>query len=69
MLFDLDFADNIILSYFFFFFIIINLYFLIAAIIAQFSNPIAELVIPIGIPTKEVRAEMETHPVEAHCRS
>ena len=26
-------------------------------------NPIAELVIPIGIPTEEAKAEMETHPV------
>ena len=26
-------------------------------------NTIAELVIPIGTPTKEAKAEMETHPV------
>ena len=26
-------------------------------------DPTAELVIPIGIPTKEAKAEMETHPV------
>ena len=26
-------------------------------------NPIAECVIPTGIPTKEAKAEMETHPV------
>ena len=44
---------------------IIDLYFLITAFIAQISNPIAELVIPTGIPTKEAKAEMETDPVTA----
>ena len=29
----------------------------------QIFNPIAELIIPVGIPTKEAKAEMETHPV------
>ena len=62
MLFNLDFAKNTILSCFFFFFLIIDLYFLIAAVTAQMFNPISELVIPIGIPTKEAKAEMETHP-------
>ena len=61
MLFNLDFANNTILLYFFF--LIINLYFLIPAVIAQIFNPIAELVIPIGIPTKEAKAEIEIHPV------
>ena len=32
-------------------------------IIAQIFNPVVELVIPIGIPNKEAKAEMETHPV------
>ena len=32
--------------------------FLIAAVIAQVFNPIAELVIPTGIPTKEAKAEI-----------
>ena len=63
MLLNFDFANNIILSYFFFFFLIIDLYFLIPAVIAQIFNPITELVIPIGIPTKEAKAEIETHPV------
>ena len=40
-----------------------DLCFLIPAVIAQIFNLIAELVIPIGIPTKEAKAEMETHPV------
>ena len=51
MLFNLDFASNPILSYFFFF------------IITDLHFSVAELVIPIGIPTKEAKAEIETHPV------
>ena len=66
MLFNLDFANNTILLYFFF--LIINLYFLIPAVIAQIFNPIAELVIPIGIPTKEAKAEIEIHPVIAEVK-
>ena len=65
MLFNLDFANNTILSGLFFFFLIIGFYFLIAAVITQIFNPTAELVITIGIPTKEGKAEMETHPVTA----
>ena len=60
MLFNLDFANNTILSCFFF--IIIDLYFLIPADIKQMFNPIAELLIPIGTPTKEAKAEIEAHP-------
>ena len=37
----------------------IDLKFLIPAFITQISNPIAEFVIPIRIPTKEAKAEME----------
>ena len=37
--------------------------FLIAAVIAQIFNPIAELVIPTGIPNKEAKAEIEIYPV------
>ena len=44
------------------FFLIMDLYFLIPGDIAQIFDPIAELVIPIGIPAKEGKAEMETHP-------
>ena len=66
MLFNLSFANYIILLYFvFFFLIIIDLYFLLPAATAKIINPIAELVIPIGIPTNEAKAEMETHPVIA----
>ena len=63
MLFSLDFSDNTILSCFFLFFLIINLYFLIPIVITQIFNPIVELAIPIGIPTTEAKAEMETLPV------
>ena len=63
MLFNLDFANNTILSCFLFFFLIIDLYFLIPAVITQIFNPIAELVISVGIQIKEAKAELETHPV------
>ena len=39
MLFNLNLANNTILSCFFFFFLIIDLYFLIPAVIAQVPNP------------------------------
>ena len=63
VIFNLDFTNNIIFSCFFFFFWIIDLYFLIPAVIAQIFNSIEELVIPIGIPVQEAKAEMETHSV------
>ena len=63
LLFNLELAKNIILSCFFYFFLIIDSYFLISTIIAQIFNPIIELVIPIEIPIKEVKAEMATHRV------
>ena len=63
MLFNLDFADNTILSCFFFFFLIIDLKFLIPVTIAQSFNLIAELVIPIGISGKKAKAEIEIHTV------
>ena len=55
---NLDFAKNTTLSCFFFFFLIIDLYFLIPAVVAQIFNPIAELIIPVGIPIKEGKAEI-----------
>ena len=61
MLFNLDSAGNNILLCFFFFFLVIDLYFLIPAIMKQIFNPIAELVIPIGIPIKDVKREIEIH--------
>ena len=46
-----------------FFFGIIDLFFLIPAVVTQIFNPTAELLNTMGIPTKEEKAEMETHPV------
>ena len=63
MLFNLDFANNTVLSCFFLVFLIIELYFLISAAITQILNAIEKLSITIGIPTKEAKAEMETHSV------
>ena len=63
MLFNLDFANNTISPCFFLFFLIIEFYVLILAVIAQIFNPIAELVIPIGIPIKEVKEEIEIYTV------
>ena len=65
MPFDFDFANNAILSSFFFCFLIIDLYCLVSAVITQISNPVAELLTPIGIPTEETKAEIEIHPVIA----
>ena len=63
MLFNLDFARDAILSRFFFFFLTIDLYFLVPAIVAEILNAIAELVIPLGIPIKEVKTEVQINPV------
>ena len=71
MLFNLDFANNTILSCFVFFYLIIDLYFLIPAVIAQIFNPIGEHVIPIEIPCKKTITETEIHlvVVEAKIKS
>ena len=63
VLFNLDFANNIVSSCFFFFFFIIALYFLIPAVIAQTFNPISKLVVPIGTPNRESKSEIEIHSV------
>ena len=60
MLLNLDFANNTILSCFFLFFLFVDWYFLMPAVITQIFTPIVELVIPIEIPTKEAKVEMET---------
>ena len=65
MIFNLILANNNMLLCFFFFLLIIDLYFLVPAIITQFFNAITELVSPIGISTKEAKAEMETHAIAA----
>ena len=65
MLFTFDFAKDTVSSCFLFFFLIIDLYFLILVVIAQIFSPIAELVVPIRISSKEAKAEIEIHPVTA----
>ena len=61
MLFNLIFLNNTISPCFVSFFFIIDFHFTILTLIAQIFNPAA--LIPIGIPTKEARAEIEAHPV------
>ena len=63
MLFNLDFANDTTLSCFFFSFLIVDLYFSIPTVITHIFYPIAELVIPTGIPSKEVKAEIEILPI------
>ena len=58
MLFNADFANNILL-YFFLFFLFIDLNYLVPAVITKHFNPIAEILIAIGIPVKEAKAEIE----------
>ena len=69
MLFNIDFAKNIISSCFVFFFLIIDLYFLTLAVTAQIFNPIADLIIPIEIPSKEAKAKIEIHPLTAEAKT
>ena len=68
MLFNLVTANNTTLSCFFFLLLIINLWILIAAIIAQIFNPIAELVIHLGIPSKDTKAEIKMHLVTVEAK-
>ena len=63
ILFNLNLAENIILSRFFFFFWIIDQYFLIPTAIAQVFSPIAELIVLIVMPIKEAKAKLEIYPV------
>ena len=63
MLFNLDFATNTVLLCLFFFFLIIDLHFLVPAAIAQIFNPIAKLVISVGITSEEAKAKYEIHPI------
>ena len=63
MLFNLYFPNIIILLCFFFFFLLLTYIFFISSVIAQIFNHIAELVIPIRIPSKEAKAEIEINPV------
>ena len=54
---------TIIFYHAFFIFLDYWLIFLIPAIITQIFIPITELAIPIGIPTNETKAEIETQPM------
>ena len=53
---------------FFFIFYIIDLYIFVAAAIARMFSPIAELVIPIEIPSKEGKEVIKIHPVSAEAK-
>ena len=44
------------------------LIFSIPAVIAPIFNPTAELTIPMGILTKETKAEIETHPLTVEAK-
>ena len=57
MLFNLGFSNKTVLLCFFFFFLIIDLFFLTPTVIAQISNPIAEL----AISKQKAKPEVETH--------
>ena len=59
MLFNLDVANKAVLICFLFFLLIIDSFFSLTSVVSQFFNPIAELVISIGIPSKESKAEIE----------
>ena len=58
-LFKLAFASNDILPCLFFFFLITDLY---PEVIGQICDPIIEIAIPIVIPSKEAKAEIEINP-------
>ena len=61
MLLNQYFAIITILSCVFLFFLIVDLCFLTPEVVTQTFNLIAELVIPIEIPTKEAKVKTETH--------
>ena len=48
---------------FLFLFLFLDLYLLIPAVTTQIFNPIAEIAIPVEVPIKEAKSEMEMHPV------
>ena len=68
MLFNLDFVNNTIFSCFFFFCLIIDLQFLIPAVVAEIFNSVAELVISVGITSKEAKKEMKIDSVTAEAK-
>ena len=69
MVFNLVFDGCTILSGLFFFFLIAGLYVLYHAVIAKLFNPTAELAMPVEIPTKELKAEIETHRIAKEAKN
>ena len=67
MAFNLVFASNTILSCFFFF-LVIDVHFLIPEVTAHIFIAAAQVAIPTGIPTKEEKGEVETHPVTVEAK-
>ena len=61
-------ANNTILSCFPLFLLIIDLYFLTSANITQILNPIAELVLSIGIISKKAKGEIEIYLITAEAK-
>ena len=51
-----------------FFFLIVDLYFLTPVFIAEIFNPIAELITPIGILSKEVKPGIQIHPLTTEAK-
>ena len=68
MLFNLDFANNTVLSCFFFSFLIIDSYFFIPSAITQIFNRIVEYLKAIEMPIKEAKAEIKIHSVIAEAK-
>ena len=67
MLFNLHFVNNtILIMLLFLLFLVTDIFLFNPVIIAQMFNPIAELVIPIRIPTKEEEEEEEEEEMEIH---
>ena len=63
ILFNLAFSKNAILSCFPSFSWLLTYSFLFLPLLHNFFNPIAELVIVLGIPSKEAKEKTERHPV------
>ena len=68
MLFNLVLANNTFLSCFFFYFLVIDLYFISHVVCAHIFNPIAELIILIGLRSSEAKAETKIYPVTTEAK-
>ena len=65
---NIFFAINTILLCFFFFVLIFDLDILTSAVITQIVIVATELAIPTGIPVKEAKVKMETHPATVEAK-